>query len=624
MNFKEWLLLTEANKDINLSNPKLTSTIPLLNTIVSNPKLAKNNTQLNASVSNPNSTTTKISNRELASNKRVEALAIRYKQLGTGEYPPEFRQFLSGKRRAYRAFIKGIKSKDVWYPSDIKIARVNGLPDNWMYPQMEVVKSKNEQKSNENFKELAYYFGRNNAGPSVSHSNLDIAYLGRWLNEKKGKRNLNEKSDDKTWAEIVSKFPNWIDPLTKKPFLYKDLPKDWRIIKPSKQQEIEQENRSENFKKLAYYFGRNNAGPSRKNKNPDIVKLAKFQHRKKNKKRNPHEESLDNKTWAEFVKLSKTENWIDPLTKKPFPYKNLPDDWRDVKSNAWQEYLQKKQENSSENFKELAYYFGRNNARPSVSDSNLDIAYLGRWYDGKKYSYNRHEKSDDKTWAEIVSKFPNWIDPLTKKPFLYKDLPKDWRIIEPAGEKSLGEKYVLSILTELGIKNKKQYRDAACKNKICLPFDFSIIHNGKKYLLEYNGLQHYIPAYFGSKEDMTDQEKAKSYLKQFKYIKGNDTIKYEHCEKGKIPFLVIPYWLYKNKNQDIIKSRIKQFLETNEFNQTFANPDVPKNYKAYHDRIFKITKCFASGKVNCKELFKKQKTTFEQFLINKNFTYYNA
>jgi hypothetical protein len=33
---------------------------------------------------------------------------------------------------------------------------------------------------------------------------------------------------------------------------------------------VEQENRSENFKKLAYYFGRNNAGPSRKNKNPDI------------------------------------------------------------------------------------------------------------------------------------------------------------------------------------------------------------------------------------------------------------------------------------------------------------------------------------------------------------------
>jgi hypothetical protein len=87
----------------------------------------------------------------------------------------------------------------------------------------------------------------------------------------------------------------------------------------------------------------------------------------------------------------------------------------------------------------------------------------------------------------------------------------------------------------------------------------------------------------------------------------------------KIPFLVIPYWLYKNENQDIIKSTIIKFLKTNKFNETFADPDVPQNYKAYHDRMLKMTKCFAKGKANCKELFKKQKTTFEQFLINKNF-----
>jgi hypothetical protein len=80
MNFKHWLLITEAKKDINLSNPNFTTTIPRLNTIVSN----------------PNSTNTKISrgrsykDRELASNEKVKELAIRYKQLGTGEYPPKF------------------------------------------------------------------------------------------------------------------------------------------------------------------------------------------------------------------------------------------------------------------------------------------------------------------------------------------------------------------------------------------------------------------------------------------------------------------------------------------------------------------------------------------------------
>ena len=116
---------------------------------------------------------------------------------------------------------------------------------------------------------------------------------------------------------------------------------------------------------------------------------------------------------------------------------------------------------------------------------------------------------------------------------------------------------------------------------------------------------------------MTDQVIAKDALNAFKYIQGNDRIKYEYCERENLPFLVIPYWLYKSS--DIIKSKIIEFLKTNQFNENFANPVVPQNYKAYHDKILKITECFASGKVNCKDLFKKQKTTFEQFLINKNF-----
>ena len=61
-------------------------------------------------------------------------------------------------------------------------------------------------------------------------------------------------------------------------------------------------------------------------------------------------------------------------------------------------------------------------------------------------------------------------------------------------------------------------------------------------------------------------------------------------------------------------------MNTNQFDKKFADPVVPQNYKAYHDKMLKMTECFADGKIpNCKELFKKQKTTFEQFLINKNF-----
>jgi hypothetical protein len=75
-------------------------------------------------------------NRELASNQKVKELAIAYTNLGEfAKLPPspEFRQFLNCKRAAYRDYITNNKSTShVWYPSDIIVARENGLPDDWM------------------------------------------------------------------------------------------------------------------------------------------------------------------------------------------------------------------------------------------------------------------------------------------------------------------------------------------------------------------------------------------------------------------------------------------------------------------------------------------------------------
>ena len=493
MNFKEWLLISEEEeKDINLSNPNLTSTIPPLNT----------------SLSNPNLTNTKISNRELSSNQKVKELAIKYTELGR-KYPRAFNNFLKYKRKAYDAFINNkIKSNSVWYPSDIKVARDNGLPDNWILPV------DYEKESNDKLKELAIYYGRNGSKPSQYDSDKKDKILANWLYDKK-----------KT--------------------------------------------------------------------NP-----------------NPYEAS-DKKTWADMVELFKTPDLIDPDTKKPFLYTNLPNDWRDVKPNGRQKYLQKNQITSSKNLEKLAYYYGKNGSGPSV-DFNKENKSLAGWLNGKKYRQNLHEKSDDITWAKIVELSKNW----NKEQFPY-ELPEDWREIEPAGEKSLGEKLVLNILTELKIKNDPQHRDVACKNKICLPFDFSITHNGEKYL-EFNGGQHYYPVYFGSVgEEKTDQVKAKDALEQFEYTKKNDTIKYDHCVKENIPFLVIPYWLYETP--DIIKSTIIEFLNTNQFDKKFADPNVPQKNKAYHDKMY--AKYLAE--LNPTELVEPTKT-FEQFLINKNFTYYNA
>ena len=206
MNFKQWLILSEEEeKDINLSNPNLTNTITPLNTSVSNPSLTTTIPPLNTSVSNPSLTTTKISSREIASNKKVEQLAIEYiKAKGFAELPIEFKNFLNNKKMAYRDYKKADGTKTtsaIWYPSDIEVAEKNGLPKNWMDSQIEMYKSKNEKNSSERLKELAYYFGRNGSAPSATDSDEVSKSLFKWLSKHKKKINLNKyKSDDKTWA----------------------------------------------------------------------------------------------------------------------------------------------------------------------------------------------------------------------------------------------------------------------------------------------------------------------------------------------------------------------------------------------------------------------------------------
>ena len=496
MNFKHWLLLSETKKDINLSNTNLTTTIPPLNTSISNPKLAKNNTQLNASVSNPNLTTTKISSHELASNQKVKEIAIEYIRVGGfAKLPIEFKNFLSNKRKAYKDYKKADGTKtttSIWYSSDIEIARNNGLPDNWM------LFADYELASNQKVKEIAIEYIR-----VGGFAKLPIEFKNFLSNKRKAYKDYKKADGTKTTDSV------WY---------------------------------------------------------PSDIEVAE-----KN---------------------------------------GLPNNWMDSQIEI---IKSKNEQKSNDRLEELAIYYGKNGASPSKHAFDKKDKSLAKWLINKKRNDNPHEKSDKVTWAKIVELSKNW----DKQAFPH-ELPKDWREIKPSGKKSLGEEYVLNILTELGIENDTQHRDDACKNKICLPFDFSIKNNGKKYL-EFHGGQHYYPVYFGSGEEKTDQEIATYALKQFEYIKLNDKIKYDHCVKGNLPFLVIPYWL--DQNSDIIKNIIKQFLETNEFNETFANPNVPPEYKVKHDKIYEnfLAKSKLTELVDPKPTTQEPTKTFEQFLINKNF-----
>jgi len=93
---------------------------------------------------------------EKESNQKLKALAIRYKELG--KYPPEFNKFLHRRRKAYEDFINGKKrGKYTWYPSDIAIAKQNGLPDDWMEYQPELKSNQQVRELAIRYKELGFY-----------------------------------------------------------------------------------------------------------------------------------------------------------------------------------------------------------------------------------------------------------------------------------------------------------------------------------------------------------------------------------------------------------------------------------------------------------------------------------
>jgi L-rhamnose mutarotase len=70
--------------------------------------------------------------------------------------------------------------------------------------------------------------------------------------------------------------------------------------------------------------------------------------------------------------------------------------------SPWPEWQEKGRRNSSENFKELAIYYGKNGSAPSTHYHNKDIAYLAKWHNKKKIK-NTYEASDDEIWAEMIA-----------------------------------------------------------------------------------------------------------------------------------------------------------------------------------------------------------------------------
>lgn len=114
--------------------------------------------------------------------------------------------------------------------------------------------------------------------------------------------------------------------------------------------------------------------------------------------------------------------------------------------------------------------------------------------------------------------------------------------------RSLGETIIENVLIKNNIKFKQEFpiKDIQSVNKGILRCDFAIIDDNDevKYIIEFNGKQHYEPVeFFGGQEG-------------FEVLKENDRIKMEYFRKNNIPLIIFFYKELKQMNEEYILNKI--------------------------------------------------------------------
>lgn len=138
---------------------------------------------------------------------------------------------------------------------------------------------------------------------------------------------------------------------------------------------------------------------------------------------------------------------------------------------------------------------------------------------------------------EILGEYINGITPILtrhKCGYEWEVMPKTLLrdITCPNCIMSKGEYFIKKYLTERNIEFVPQYVIKDCRDINPLPFDFMVVINGEKKLIEFDGQQHY--------------RKERSLYKNSSVFK-HDEIKNKYCEKNGIKLLRIPYWWLRNE-----------------------------------------------------------------------------
>lgn len=104
-----------------------------------------------------------------------------------------------------------------------------------------------------------------------------------------------------------------------------------------------------------------------------------------------------------------------------------------------------------------------------------------------------------------------------------------------------GERKMLMLLDEFGIKYETQYSLDNCRNILPLKFDAFNVENNIAF--EYNGEQHYKKVVL-KHHFISDDELAS--------IKKRDKIKDDFCKENNINLIVVPYWEKNNMKNYLI------------------------------------------------------------------------
>ena len=135
---------------------------------------------------------------------------------------------------------------------------------------------------------------------------------------------------------------------------------------------------------------------------------------------------------------------------------------------------------------------------------------------------------------------------------------------------SRGEGRVARFLGKFGIKNIRQKTFTQCRREHPLPFDFYFRLEGKPFLIEYDGKQHFIPIEcFGGIKNLED-------------IQSRDKIKTEFAQS--YGFILIRVH-YKVKNiEQYLKLKIEQYISFT-FDDIILNPTFVRELNPRRDFI---------------------------------------